>query len=243
MLTKVKTNISNIWSSCESIRYFSWRRKKWESLNSFCLQYRHASQYSLNLFAQQLEMKFFNSKLKWWYPMKLPLEKSFSIDLFLYHKNWINFVPDFSFFFEQICTKFCILSSMPENMTSTTSQNENICHFLHYLSYLPELVLNYVLASQCSSVMVSRKKMYKICHYTHHFIWCFAHWNLVSNKYFNYALLSKCNFSDFQYWNLDQNESLRGKKAVFWVSCPNCTSQNLKIEFCITTCDVTKNFY
>ena len=97
--------------------------------------------------------------------------------------------------------------------------------------------------SQCSSVMVSRKKMYKICHYTHHFIWCFAHWNLVSNKYFNYALLSNCNFSDFQYWNLDQNESLRGKKAVFCVSCPNCTSQNLKIEFCITTCDVTKNFY
>ena len=97
--------------------------------------------------------------------------------------------------------------------------------------------------AQCSSVMVSRKKMYKICHYTHHFIWCFANWNLVSNKYFNYALLSNCNFSDFQYWNLDQNESLRGKKAVFWVSCPNCTSQNLKIEFCITTCDVTKNFY
>ena len=96
---------------------------------------------------------------------------------------------------------------------------------------------------QCSTVLVSRKKMYKICHYTHHFIWCFAHWNLVSNKYFNYALLSKCNFSDFQYWNLDQNESLRGKKAVFCVSCPNCTSQNLKIEFCITTCDVTKNFY
>ena len=161
MLTKVKTNISNIWSSCESIRYFSWRRKKWESLNSFCLQYRHASQYSLNLFAQQLEMKFFNSKLKWWYPMKLPLEKSFSIDLFLYHKNWINFVPDFSFFFEQICTKFCILSSMPENMTSTTSQNENICHFLHYLSYLPELVLNYVLAYNDAKISKLEERVIK----------------------------------------------------------------------------------
>ena len=113
-----------------------------------------------------------------------------------------------------------------------------------YFSYLFKISnLNFYYTTQCSSDMVSRKKIRKICHYTHHFIWHFSNWNLVSNKYFNYGLLRKSNFCDFQYWNLAQNGTLKAKKAVFWVSCTNCTSQNLKIEFCNSICDVTKNFY
>ena len=96
---------------------------------------------------------------------------------------------------------------------------------------------------QCSSAMVSRKKICKICHYTHHFISCFPHWNLVSNKYFHCGLLRKSNFSDFQYWKLAKNGGLRGEKVVFWVSLPYYSLQTLKINFCFTIYDMTKNFY